>query len=123
MKRARQTCEIIIDYKCDIFYDDRIIERDFGEFEGFKKTEFDYEGIWNSLKKQTFIKAETVLNFEKRIFSLLDEINSKYKEKNILIVSHGGVGTIITCFFNGKPQNGDYLQFLVNTGDVQIFEN
>ncbi len=34
LKRARETAEIIMDGKCKIVFDERIIERDFGEFEG-----------------------------------------------------------------------------------------
>lgn len=46
--RAKQTAKIINENKnIPIIYDEDIIERDFGEFEGINKSDFDFEGYWN----------------------------------------------------------------------------
>ena len=38
-----------------------------------------------------------------RIYNFLDEIIKKYKDKNILIVTHGGTFAIIKCYFTKFP--------------------
>ena len=46
--RARQTAEIINQGRnIPIIYDEGIIERNFGEFEGINKKEFDFVGYWH----------------------------------------------------------------------------
>lgn len=121
LKRAKETCQIITDHK--IVFDDRLIERDFGEYEGVRKTDCDYEGFWNSTKNQKFLRAENVFDVEKRVYAFLDEITKQNPNENIMIVCHGGVGLIISSYFNGRPDDGDYLQFLANNGEILCFDN
>ena len=35
----------------------------------------------------------------------------KYRDKNVLLVTHGGVSKAISCYFNGVPDDGN-LQVL-----------
>lgn len=45
--RAKQTADIINQKKqVEIIYDNRLIERDFGEFEGMNTKDFDFYGFW-----------------------------------------------------------------------------
>ena len=61
LKRTRQTASIINEEKnIDIIYDDRIKERDFGEFEGMSNTEFDYEAFWSYKQNLQYQKAENI---------------------------------------------------------------
>ena len=43
--RAKQTCDLIYHGDTPIEIDGRIIERDFGEFEGRTRAEFDFKGF------------------------------------------------------------------------------
>lgn len=46
LKRTKQTAEIIAKViDCPIFYEEGLIERSFGDFEGWKTNEFDYKGF------------------------------------------------------------------------------
>lgn len=112
LKRAKQTAEIINQtLNCPIIYEDGISERDFGEFEGKQGTDFDFEGFWSYKKNLQYDKAENIRDFFERIYSTLDGMTEKYKGKNILIVSHGGVSIPVNCYFNGIPDK-DNLVFL-----------
>lgn len=119
--RAKQTCEIVYNGKTPIKIDDRLIERDFGEFEGLTRSEFDFNGFWNSHSNQHFKKAESIGKLKKRVFNLLEELK-QYKDKNILLVSHGGVGCVLTSYFKGEPENGNYLNFELPNGKPVIFD-
>ncbi len=104
-----------------IKYDDRVIERDFGEFEGLTRTEFDFKGFWNANSNQKYERAESLEAVKTRVFDLLDELRNT-PDENVLIVSHGGVGVVLMSYFKGVPQDGDYLKFELGNGKLIVFE-
>lgn len=110
LTRAKQTCEIIYHGDTLVEYDDRLLERDFGELEGYCKSQFDFYDFWNVYSKKTYKRAESIKDLEKRVFDLLDELHED-PTGDILIVSHGGVGSALMSYFEGIPNNGDYLSF------------
>lgn len=64
LKRAKQTAEIINRVtKCEIIYEDGVSERDFGEFEGKNKENFDFNGYWSYKKIINMKKLKTYENF------------------------------------------------------------
>ena len=119
LKRAKETCEIISDD--NIVFDDRIIERDFGELTGKTKRDFDYAGFWNLSGKQDYNGAETIKDVEKRVFNFLDELKND-KDKNILVVAHSGIGRVMMSYFYGVPEDGDYLKFDISNGQAVLFD-
>ena len=119
--RARQTCEIICNKNYKIETDLRLIERDFGEFEGLTRKEFDFTDFWNINSKTKYTKAETISSVEKRVFNLLDEL-SKNPNQNVLIVSHGGVGLVFMSYFFGIPKNSNYISFELGHGGYRCFD-
>lgn len=108
--RAKKTAEIINEkLHCPIIYEENIAERDFGELEGKLTSEFDFSTFWNYQKNVKYEKAENIKKFFKRVYQTLDKIIAQYPEKNILIVSHGGVSVPVYCYFNGIPENENLL--------------
>ena len=66
LKRAEQTAQVINEGKdIPIIFDERIIERDFGEFEGFKYNEIDSNEFWNYYKNDHYERAENIQDFFK----------------------------------------------------------
>ena len=121
LKRAKQTLDIIYAGKKTVEFDERVIERDFGEFEGLTRTEFDFYGFWNVNSEQQYKTAETINDVENRVFALLKELEKDHT-KNTLIVSHGGVGVVLMSYFNGVPQDGNYLHFEIPNGQPLILD-
>jgi broad specificity phosphatase PhoE len=118
LKRAKQTAEIINnDRNLNIIFDDRIKERNYGEFEGTSKLSFDYNEFWAYTKNTNYEKAENVQEFFKRVYSFLDEITSKEYE-NVLIVCHAGVEKAIECYFNGLMSDDEIGPFLPDNASV-----
>ena len=104
LKRAIQTAEIINrERNIEMIIDERISERDFGEFEGMINTEFDFNTFWSYKQNLKYNKAENIRDFFKRIYSFLDSVKNEYAGKRILIVSHGGVSIPVKCYFDGVP--------------------
>ena len=118
LKRARQTAEIINeDREINIIFDERLRERNYGEFEGTSKSSFDYNEFWAYQKNMKYEKAENVQDFFKRINNFLDDITSK-EYNNILIVCHAGVEKAIECYFNGLMPDNEIGPFLPDNASV-----
>ena len=119
--RAKETAQIINqDRNIKIEYDDRIIERDFGELEGLEKTDFDFDRFWNYYKNNKYEKAENIQNFFNRIYSFLDDICVKYSDKNVLIVAHGGVSIPFNCYFENNIPEGSLIEAGLVLGNCQV---
>ena len=129
LKRARKTAEIINEaIDCKIISDERIIERNCGNIEGTTKEEWpsivnedidiinNYNLNWNKLK------VETIQNVCNRVWNLLDEIEEKYKDKNILLVTHGGTCRAINAYFNGIGEDGHVHSAKIKNCEIREYQ-
>lgn len=122
LKRAKQTADIInIDRNIPIIYDERLLEICFGENEGKNKYTFDYAGFWNIINTHEYKDAENVNEFIKKIGAFLDDIK-RYKEENILIVTHNGVCRAINVYFNGIPEDKNLIKLGIKNCEVVSYE-
>jgi isoleucyl-tRNA synthetase len=91
--RCRETAEIVaeaIGYpKNKIIFDKRLREINTGIFDGGKPKEYhDYFSSFEEKFYKTPPKGENLTELKKRVSEFLYEIDEKYSDKNILIVSH-----------------------------------
>lgn len=120
LKRARKTAEIINEGRnIPILFNGEIMERDFGEFEG-EKIKFDE--FWDYNVQPKYQKVETIKEIISRISNFLDKIKEEYKDKKILLVTHGGVSIAINCYFKGIPADGKLMNYCLHNCEVQEFE-
>ena len=123
LKRAKQTAQIINKNRdIPIIYDKGIIERDFGEFEGMNKTDFDFAGYWSYKQNYKYEKAENIKNFFERVYKFLDKIKVQYTDKKVLIVAHGGISIPVNCYFNGIPEDNNLLKLVLGNCEVAKYE-
>lgn len=109
--RARQTADIINEGRnIEIIYDDRLKERNFGEYEGEYIKDYNVDEFWSYRTNKKYKKAENVRDFLNRIYKFLDEIKEKYKDKNILLVAHAGVSVAFKCYFQGIPEDDKLVE-------------
>ena len=94
-----------------VIFDNRIEERDCGIYTGKDLGEFYNTDYWNYYSKAKVEGLETIKNLFKRIKIFLDEIKEKYKDKNILLVTHGGVARAVYFYFNELPKDGMLQEF------------
>lgn len=120
LNRAYKTAQIICDN--DIIKDERLIERSNGKLEGKLKSECNYNIDFND-PNETRFEIESITDFRKRIFDFFDKTTNEYKNKNILVVTHAGVGIYARCYFEGEPINGDYSQYKLKNCDVLMYDN
>lgn len=119
LTRAIQTAKIINNGRnLPIVFDERLSERNFGEFEGMSNTDFDYESFWSYKQNIEYQKAENIREFFQRVYSFLDDIHLKYKNKRILLVAHGGISIPVYCYFNGIPDKDTLLGLALENCEV-----
>jgi len=101
--RTRQTAEIVNrKLNKEIVFDERLIDTDFGIFSG--KEDIEYVNYFeNELEK--FMKrtpeGENWNDLKRRTGDVIDEIEKKYENKTILIISHADPLWIIAGYLKG----------------------
>ena len=128
LKRARKTAEIINESKkVPVLFKDVLEERGFGEFEGKTREEIQDE-IWTSeildnynLNKQ-YKGVETIQELCSRVWNLIDELKENYTDKNILLVTHGGVTRAISGYFDGANENGILEDLKLQNCGIKMYE-
>lgn len=119
LKRAIQTAEIINQGRnIRMIIDERVSERDFGEFEGMPNTDFDFNAFWSYKQNLKYDKAENIKDFFRRVYNFLDNIKNEYAGKRILIVAHGGISIPVKCYFEGIPNAETLLPLCLENCEV-----
>lgn len=113
--RAYETAKIISDN--EIVVDYRLIERDNGDIEGKLKTEITEKIDFNNPKENRY-NIESIIHFRKRIYNFFDEISTEYKGKNVLVVTHAGIGIYARCYFEGEPIDNDYSKYKMKNCEI-----
>ena len=124
MLRAKHTCEIINEKNIPVIYDDRLRERSLGKLDGknLAKEGFGKELFYEYKYKSSDENFEDLPTLFKRVHSFLDEIIKKNKDKNILIVAHGGILRAIYFYFNEIPKNGDLSIYSPKNCEINTYE-
>lgn len=107
MLRTRHTLECLDIPHIPVIFDDRFMERDGGVVTGTTVEDDFYENVYyNYFTTQKVEGLESLPDLFKRVHNALNEIKEKYSDKNILIVTHGGVAKAIYYYFNELPKDG-----------------
>lgn len=117
--RTKKTAEIINKGRnIPILFDERVIERNGGEFEGTVITDFDWEEFISYSKNIRYNLAESTHDFFNRVYAFLDDISEKHPDKNVLVVTHGGVSLPINCYFNSIPDDSKLNSLILNNCEI-----
>lgn len=99
LKRASDVGNAIAnEHKIKCTIEKRLIEMNFGVFEGVQRD----DGAYQKQKRMYFMKypdGESYLQVAGRVYPLLGELKNKYKDKTVLLVTHNGICRIISSFF------------------------
>ncbi len=109
LKRALYTAEIASGLKT-VQTDERIIEVDFGEWEGKTKEEFiaENEGLWtdwmnNPGSTKAGATGENASDVVSRVDDFYKEMLAKHPDGNILVVGHNGINRLYLAHKLGMP--------------------
>ena len=118
MLRTKQTAEIVSkNLKLKVKTDKRLRELGFGIFNGKPVSDFvNHFGSHKTRIKNKPPKGENYMDVSNRVYDLFKDINSKYKNKNILIVSHQAPLLLLRAKILGYSLSGAIIKI------AKIFE-
>ena len=110
MKRTKHTMELINVNHVPVIYDERLMERDGGKLTLTSLDDYPCEEYYNYYSTKYVEGLETLPELFKRVHSFLDEIKEIYKDKNILLVTHGAVAITMQFYFQKISEDGMLLK-------------
>ncbi len=129
--RTKETAEIISkEIGVKIEFDEKLREWDSGEFNGKTDNELleVYPNWFDENRKKDKAGVEGLVDVLERMRLFLNEINEKYKGKNIVIVSHGDPLLVLESILLDEktanlekdyyPKKGEYLEFYSKRFDL-----
>lgn len=120
--RTRQTADILNINNAPIVYDDRLLERDCGEFTGNSFDCLDLDVYWNYYDTTKYESVEPLPRFMERVYDYLDYLKEVYSEKTIMLVTHGGVSMAIHSYVNGIPSDGCLRKVFLKNCEIAMYE-
>lgn len=117
--RAKKTADIVNEERnLEIYQDERLMERCFGEGEGIYRKELAFTDLWMMSDQPMFADGEDLVSFFHRVESFLDDILEEAQNSTILIVAHGGVGIPFQCYFDGYDCVEHYSDLIIANCEV-----
>lgn len=103
--RTVQTAFTMIGDRCLLIKDDRLLEREMGEFVGKSYQEYDSNKYWDYEANDSSNGVEDIHHLYNRCEDFLKEILRKYEGKKILVVSHEAVLRCMWGILKNKNKN------------------
>lgn len=121
LKRARDTSRIIAEHnRIPMLVEDRLTEQNYGIYEGVDGKN---PAFWDNKRHfaYRYPQGESMMRVACRVYGLLDQIKERYKGKNVLIISHGGVCRIIRTYFIDMT-NEEFFRYTLGNGKIEEYE-
>ncbi len=126
LKRAAETAEIVMGDRCDVVYDDRLVERSFGNFEGkvLESWAQPVEGlnIDDINLEEIPGNVETVKSMLARVRDFVDFLKQKYSDDaKILVVGHGAMSKAFDWVLSEHGENDVFGMKHLENGEVKEY--
>lgn len=119
--RAKETAEAVAKAKgLPVTVDHRLIETDFGEFEGVPRNSKEYQNAKRDHFKR-YPNGESYFDMAYRIYDFLFMLKREYADERVLVVSHGGVCRIICNYFKDM-ENEEFVSHAFPNCGLEEFE-
>lgn len=119
LKRAVDTARLANEaIGAEIVVDERFTEWDYGTYEGVV-----FEKVFDEFQKAKcefgvrLGGGESVLQLAHRVFSAIDDIKEKYKNKTVLVVCHGGICRVAKMYFEDMTMK-EFEGFFMGNGQT-----
>lgn len=128
LARAKETAAIIAaELDLDVSYLPQFREGNNGELAGMLKSKArkKYPGVyWNTLDwTQSWAGGESPEQFFLRIKKAWQEFKTMVTDKNVLLVSHGGVMNVILCLENGITYTNKETSYRIKHAGIVAIAN
>ncbi len=121
LSRAKETAQTVAKSKgLSLIVDDRLIETNFGDFEGAPRYSEEYQAAKRDYFKR-YPNGESYFDMAYRIYDFLFMLRQEYEDKRVLVVSHGGVCRIICNYFYDM-ENEEFVSHAFPNCGIEEFE-
>lgn len=117
--RARTTADIVAkELGVPVVVDERLAERDYGVIDGTYEGTPGFMDDWVQFG-YVYPEGESWLKVVQRVYNFLDDIRVRYADRDILLISHGGVCRVINSYFESLS-NDSFFRF--NLGNCKVLK-
>lgn len=121
LKRAVETSRIVAEKNnIPLQIEELLIEQNYGIYEGVDRKNESFLANKRNFAYR-YPEGESMMQVAYRIYGLIEKIKEKYKGKNILIISHGGVCRIIRTYFVDMT-NDDFFNYTLENCKLEEYE-
>lgn len=120
LSRTIETAQILVESKLPINTDDRIKERDWGMNEGANIDEVDKWDCWDVVLNTKVQNIECIQDFMYRVSEFIEDIKIRYKDKNVLVVTHSAVSRVIHYLLGSIPEDANLSR--IHIPNLRIIE-
>ena len=120
LTRARETAKILVASSLPINTDDRIKERDWGLNEGADIDTVDKWDCWDVILNTKVQNIEPIQDFMYRVSDFIEDIKTRYKDKNVLVVTHSAVSRVIHYLLEEIPEDANLSR--IDIPNLRIIE-
>ena len=122
--RTRQTAKIVSEtIGVKPKFDERLRDTHYGIY--FNRPNSDYNGVFNTAKKKFLERpgdGENQKDVKDRVEPFFREIENKYKNKNILIISHGDPIKLLWGIMAGIKSDKEWIEYLKGESGPKVGE-
>lgn len=122
LRRTKQTCKIMNKNKIKVIYDKRILERNSCSMQFRKIEQLDFNQWYDVNKTIVYKNSEGFKSILERVKCFIEEIKTKYLDKNILIVTHGDVCKAIYACMNDIRDSKDISLFKQGNCEIKKYK-
>ena len=121
LKRALETAGYISEATgLSITVDDRLIEQNYGIFEGTDRLGKDFLANKRNFAYK-YPQGESMMQVAYRTYGLLDEVREKYAGKDVLLVCHGGAARVMRTYFLDMT-NEEFFSYSMKNASYEVYE-
>ena len=119
--RARQTAQAVSEaIGVPIELDERLIELDFGCFEGGPRSDPEFQYTRAQFPTR-YPGGESAFQLAHRVYSCLEDVKRKYAGKTVLLVCHGGVCRMVRSYFMDLT-NDEYSYYFAPNAELVEYD-
>ena len=108
VKWTTQTAEILVPY-LKLNFDERLKERNLGDWQGTKITDEKLEQLNNNAVPPN---GEKICEIDKRVSDFLNMVKENYKDKNVLVITHAGVIHSVRRILSNDVESAEHLELI-----------
>ncbi len=122
LARCVETAFLIVGDRVLTQIDDRLIERDMGNYTGKDYKKYNSSKYWDYQLNCKDENVECIEDLFKRCSKFLKDVSSKYKDKDIMIVSHEAVIRVLYILINGIDLKSDLKKIDIPNCYIEEFD-